>query len=190
MGSCTAYHAHTHLNRMVRLVDALNASIYLINRLLAKGPAYASPCEKLFNRPPQYSYLRVFGCACFPCLRPYNKNKLEFHSKQCVFLRYSLHHQGYRCFDPVTRRIYLSCHIIFNEHYFPLKSSMSQPINTPYCGLTLLCCSSPSIDLITPLNPYVTSCTTQVTYLITQHPNPQRTQVTYFITYVTSNSNH
>lgn len=36
--------------------------------------------EKLYNQKPDYSFLKTFGCACYPHLRLYNKNKLEFHT--------------------------------------------------------------------------------------------------------------
>lgn len=59
-------------------VEAFNTALYLINRLPTKILNFVSPYEKLFKRAPDYSILRTFGCACFPYLRPYNKNKLEF----------------------------------------------------------------------------------------------------------------
>jgi hypothetical protein len=45
--------------------------------------------QRLLGETPDYTFLKVFGCACWPHLRPYNKHKLEFRSKKCVFLGYS-----------------------------------------------------------------------------------------------------
>jgi hypothetical protein len=44
-----------------------------------------SSFQKLFNRSPDYEFLKIFGCACFPNLRPYNKHKFDFQSRDVVF---------------------------------------------------------------------------------------------------------
>ncbi|KAM1550335.1 hypothetical protein ACFX10_042608 [Malus domestica] len=87
--------------------------------------SHVSPYEKLFNKTPKYDMLKVFGCRCFPWLVPYTSNKLQPKSKSCVFLGYSLNHQGYRCLDVSTRRVYLSRHVLFDEDSFPFKGLTS-----------------------------------------------------------------
>ncbi|TQE05315.1 hypothetical protein C1H46_009090 [Malus baccata] len=104
--------------------ESFHTSNYIINRLPTCLLHNLSPFEKLFHKPPQYQFFKVFGCACFPYLRPYNTNKLQFRSKRCVFLGYSLNHLGYRCLDPSTGRVFLSRHVVFDEHSFPYKESI------------------------------------------------------------------
>jgi histone deacetylase 1/2 len=58
--------------------EAFIAATYLINRTPSKVLNYSTPLERLFDQTPDYSSLRVFGCACYPNLRPYNRHKLEF----------------------------------------------------------------------------------------------------------------
>lgn len=77
--------------------EAFVTAAFLINKLPTPVLNNVSPFEKLFHREPDYSFLRVFGCACWPHLRPYNKHKMDFRSKLCVFLGYSLQHHGYEC---------------------------------------------------------------------------------------------
>jgi hypothetical protein len=72
-------------------------SCYLINRLPTPLLHNKSPFEKLFHSAPDYNFLKVFGCACFPNLRPFNSHKFSPRSKECVFLGYSTHHKGYKC---------------------------------------------------------------------------------------------
>jgi len=65
----------------------------------------------------------VFGYACWPNLRPYNRNKLNFRSKTCIFIGYSLCHQGYKCLDLSTGKIYVSSNVIFDETLFPYSQT-------------------------------------------------------------------
>ena len=95
--------------------------MYLIKRLPTCVLNYLTPYENLFQKSPIYDSLRDFGYACFPYLRPYNTNKLQFRSKQYVFLGCSFNHQGYRCLDPSTSHVYLSQHVIFYESSFPFE---------------------------------------------------------------------
>jgi hypothetical protein len=61
--------------------DAFLAATFLINRTLSKVINYSTTLERLFKVKPNYSSLRIFGCSCWPHLRPFNSHKLEFRSK-------------------------------------------------------------------------------------------------------------
>lgn len=75
-----------HASMPLRFWDeAFLTAAYLVNRLPTRVIDNLSPLERLFNVPPNYYMLKIFGCACWPHLRPYNKRKLEFRSKPCVF---------------------------------------------------------------------------------------------------------
>ncbi|KAM1465721.1 hypothetical protein COP2_045561 [Malus domestica] len=135
-------------------VEAFHTAVYLINRLPPQASS-VSPWEKLFQAPPKYHNLKAFGCACYPWLQPYSSHKLDTKSKLCVFLGYSLHHSGYRCFDPVANKLYVSRHVTFDEHLFPFKtglfsgSSLSSDASPPSTvpapiPLTIPVSSSPS----------------------------------------------
>ena len=56
--------------------EAFRTSVFLINRMPTPRLNLLSPLEVLFHTTPDYSSLRVFGCLCYPNLRPYNKLKL------------------------------------------------------------------------------------------------------------------
>ena len=66
--------------------------------------------------------LRVFGCLCFPWLFPYTKDKLSTRSRSCVFMGYIKLHKGYKCFEMVSSKFCVSCHVIFDENVFPFVS--------------------------------------------------------------------
>jgi hypothetical protein len=63
------------------------STVYLINRLPSSS-SKTIPYTTLFNKPPDYSLLRVLGCLCFPYTRPYNDHKLQPRSLPCVFIGY------------------------------------------------------------------------------------------------------
>lgn len=81
-----------------------------------------TPYERLLKQPPDYTSLRVFGCACWPNLRPYNTRKLQFCSKRYVFLGYSNQHKGFKCLDPLEGRVYISRDVVFDESIFPFNT--------------------------------------------------------------------
>jgi hypothetical protein len=101
--------------------EAFLVAVYIINRLPTKVLANDTPINRLYHHTPDYTHLRIFGCACWPNLRPYNDHKLQFRSKQCVFLGYSNLHKGFKCLDPKEGRVYISRDVIFDEHIFPLE---------------------------------------------------------------------
>ncbi|KAK1436331.1 hypothetical protein QVD17_02110 [Tagetes erecta] len=109
---------------------AFDTAVYLINRMPSRTTSRISPFEHIFHRSPNFNYLRVFGCQCFPHLRPYNPHKMDLRSTPCIFLGYSPSHHGYRCLDPTSDRIYIARHVRFNEHFFPFSQSSQLP-STP-----------------------------------------------------------
>jgi histone deacetylase 1/2 len=98
--------------------EAFLTATYLINMLPSKPLKFQTPTEKLLNITPNYESLRICGCACWPNLRPYNKRKLPFRSKQCIFIGYIPIHKGVKCLDVTTGRVYISRDVVFDENVF------------------------------------------------------------------------
>ena len=96
--------------------EAALTTVYTINRFPVSTIQHQSPYERLHGIAPAYSLLKVFGCACFVLLQPYEHSKLESRSRLCCFLGYRIEHKGYRCWDPVSKRLRISRHVIFWEH--------------------------------------------------------------------------
>ncbi|WVZ51377.1 hypothetical protein U9M48_002529 [Paspalum notatum var. saurae] len=101
---------------------AFLSAVYLINRTPSRVIEYSTPLKRLFHQQPVYSSLRIFGCACWPNLRPYNHHKLQFRSLQCVFLGYSPIHKRFKCLNPSSGRVYISCDVTFDESVFPFQN--------------------------------------------------------------------
>ncbi|KAK9207149.1 hypothetical protein WN943_017434 [Citrus x changshan-huyou] len=104
--------------------EAFHTTSYLINRMPTTTLNNLSPYQKLHNQPSNYQLLRVFSCACYPFLRPYNDHKLDFHSQKCLFLGYNPLHKGYRCLTK-SGKVYVAAHIVFNESDFPYSELFS-----------------------------------------------------------------
>jgi len=119
--------------------------VYLINCMPTLVLQNKSSFECLFRRPPDYNFLRTFGCLCFSFLRLYHAHKLDFQSSPCVFLGYSSSHLGYRCFDLESHRIYVSRQVRFHEIVFPFeKSEQVTSLPVPPTPPTYLPSSNPS----------------------------------------------
>lgn len=101
----------------------MSTDVYLINSLPTPKLQLSSPFTKLFTKDPDYTFLRFFGYACYLLLRPYAKHKLEFKSKQCVFIGNSANKKGNMCLDLSSNRTYILRHLIFDEMVFPAQGS-------------------------------------------------------------------
>src|ERR1044072_6321018 len=115
--------AHAHMP-LAFWDHAFLTAAYLINKLPTAVLNHDSPYFRLYKSHPEYKGLKVFGCACFPLLRPYNASKLSFRSSECVFVGYSTTHKGYKCLNP-SGRLYISKDVLFNQFRFPYSDLFS-----------------------------------------------------------------
>lgn len=136
----------------VRFWDkAFLTATYLINHLPSRVIENTTPLFGLLGTTPDYSVLKVFGCSCWPNLRPYNTRKLAFRSQQCVLLGYSSLHKGYKYLHRSTGRVYISRGVVFDESIFHFANSSSFDSS---------CSASSPLNTILPtlLPPLNTSC--------------------------------
>uniref|UniRef100_A0A2N9IW51 Integrase catalytic domain-containing protein n=1 Tax=Fagus sylvatica TaxID=28930 RepID=A0A2N9IW51_FAGSY len=96
--------------------EAALIAVYTINRCPSPVIQNTTPYERLFGTAPNYSLLKVFGCVCFVLLQPHERTKLQPRFQLCCFLGYDLEEKGYRCYDPVAKRLRVSRHVVFWEH--------------------------------------------------------------------------
>jgi hypothetical protein len=105
--------------------EVVLTAVSLINMIPSSHSSSLSSFEKLYGYVPDYSSFRVFDCTCF-VLRPYvERSKLSSRSAICVFLGYGEGKKGYRCFDPITQKLYVSHHVVFLKHtpFFSIPST-------------------------------------------------------------------
>ncbi|KAM1608415.1 hypothetical protein EV1_020385 [Malus domestica] len=189
-------------------VEAFSTAIYLINRLPISG-MMQSPWELLFHTFPDYCRLKVFGCSCFPWLKPYTTSKLDSKSKYCVFLGYSLQHKGYRCLDPLTQRVYISRHVIFDESTFPFHhshplspsasrfntaspvvSSVDLQFTVPHSSRSCTTSASLTVPPTAPIASHAPTAPTAHTAPIDSHAAPVASHADYVASHVDSVTSH
>lgn len=130
--------------------DAFETAVYLINRLPSPVINNLTPLQQLFGTTPNYSFLKVFGCSCFPLLKPYNNHKMSYRSLKCMFIGYNAQHKGYKCLAP-NGRTYISKYVQFNEYKFPYNSLFT-PVNFSSNKNTLPHCSATTPTIIPSSN--------------------------------------
>lgn len=91
-----------------------------------------------FNNPPKLQHLRVFGYLCFACnVDPY-QSKFYSRAIKCVFLGFSSNVEGYRVYDIISHKIFLTR--IFNvlNMFFPLPLPLMTFQKTLFIPLLVL----------------------------------------------------
>lgn len=124
-----------------------------------------SPHEILFDKPPSYSHLRVFGCLCFAC-NINIKNKFDQRGKPGIFVGYPYAQKGYRIFYIDSKKIFTSRDVTFHETVFPYQdipapslSSSVHPLPIADNGTFNYSPSLPAVSDITSSSIDLGSCT-------------------------------
>jgi hypothetical protein len=94
---------------------AVSTIVYLRNRTYTRsvGPSGGIPLTLLTSFVPNASKFRVFGCAVFAKVPDKLRRKLSEKAFRGVMVGYPSNAPGYRVYNPETRRIATSAHVVF-----------------------------------------------------------------------------
>ena len=107
----------------------------MINRIPSRVLDNKSPVEMLKSFYPHFRTSngltpRVFGCTTFVHVHNQHRDKLDPRAIKCIFLGYSSTQKGYKCYNPSTRKFYISADVTFIENKpFFHKSSLQGEIS-------------------------------------------------------------
>jgi len=77
-------------------VEAINTTVYILNRSSTKAVPNQTPYEAWFKRKPKVEHFRIFGCIAYAHILKENREKLDEKGEKCIFIGYSNESKGYR----------------------------------------------------------------------------------------------
>ncbi|KAI5314779.1 hypothetical protein L3X38_043955 [Prunus dulcis] len=96
--------------------EAVNISMYILNRCPTKVLSKRTPFEAYSGRKPGVKHLKVFGSLCYAHVPKQQRQKLDLASKRCIFLGYGSCEKRYRLYNIETGKVIVSRDVIFSEN--------------------------------------------------------------------------
>ena len=93
--------------------EAALTAVHTINRTPSSVIDHHTPYQRLHGTPSSYDHLRGFGSACFVLLQSHEHHKLQPCSRLCCFLGYGDGQKGFQCYNPISKRLRVSRHVLF-----------------------------------------------------------------------------
>ena len=93
--------------------EAVLTAAYLINRVPSRVLNHQTLLNFFKNWFPENWLttnlpLKVFGCTMFVHVPNISRSKLDARAEKCVFIGYAPNTRGYKCFNPVTKKIHIT----------------------------------------------------------------------------------
>ncbi|GJV34659.1 retrovirus-related pol polyprotein from transposon TNT 1-94 [Tanacetum coccineum] len=95
--------------------EAVATACYTQNRSMIRRRHGKTPYELLHDKPPDLSYLHVFGALCYPTNDSENLGKLQPKADIGIFIGYAPTKKAFRIYNRRTRRIIETIHVDFDE---------------------------------------------------------------------------
>jgi hypothetical protein len=112
--------------------EAAKAACYILNRCPTKALMQVTPEERFSGRKPDLSHLRIYGATAYVHIPREKRTKLERKAIRTTLLGYDDLSKAYRCFDPTTRKIFISKDVVFDETCLGLASTRPDQSETEF----------------------------------------------------------
>jgi hypothetical protein len=89
--------------------EAVSTTVYVLNRCLTKSVDGMAWEESAMH------HLRMFGCIIYVRNTTPHLKKLEDRCYKMIFIGDESGSKAYRVYDPVTKHVYVTCDMVFNE---------------------------------------------------------------------------
>jgi hypothetical protein len=95
--------------------EAVNTAVYVLTRCPMKSIDDMTPFEAWHGRKPAVHHLRTFGCIVYVRNTTSHLKKLEDRGRKMIFVGYESGSKAYRTYDPITKRVHVTCDVVFDE---------------------------------------------------------------------------
>ena len=92
---------------------AVNWSSHILNRSPTLVGQDMTPKEAWNGRTPLVDHFRIFRCIAYAHIPDVKISKLDNKGEKCIFLGVSDHSKAYKLYNPITKKIVISCDVIF-----------------------------------------------------------------------------
>ncbi|GKD43644.1 retrovirus-related pol polyprotein from transposon TNT 1-94, partial [Tanacetum coccineum] len=132
---------------------AVATTCYTQNCSMIRHRHDKTPYELLHDKPPDLSYLHVFGAFCYPTNDSENLGKLQPKADIGIFVGYAPTKKAFRIYNKCTRRIIETIHVDFDElTAMASEHSSSGPTvqDPPYVDLQAPEVITPILEVVAP----------------------------------------
>ncbi|GJX31084.1 retrovirus-related pol polyprotein from transposon TNT 1-94, partial [Tanacetum coccineum] len=133
--------------------EAVTTAYYTQNRSMIRHRHGKTPYELLHNKPPDLSYLHVFGALCYPTNDSKNLGKLQPKADIGIFIGYAPTKKAFRIYNRRTRRIVETIHVDSDE--LTAMASEHSSLGPALHEMTLATISSGLVPNPHPSTPFV-----------------------------------
>lgn len=106
-------------------------SAHIINRLPTPVLNNLTPYEKLHEKAPTYDHMKVFGCLSFSTNPSFSTDKFTHKAVPCVFIGYPPLTKGFKLFNLLTNKEFISRDVVFHETNFPFHINSVESYMNP-----------------------------------------------------------